>query len=174
VTARTLGAHTIDLSPLITGTASATDPGGLFCPLQATAGCFGSGACRTINESGAAAGPLTTGTPASTTLVSVFCIAAEGGLLDASFNVPGPGAVALPGTFPPGAQHALRGRGVQQQRHRSGRGVRLWHPAMRPRSIAIRPPEQRRMPQRAWWELADVRARLQRLSAGSAVCERHT
>jgi hypothetical protein len=98
------GPHTIDLSPLITGTASNTEPGGIFCPGQpsvgSSVGCFGSTACRTITESGAAAGPITTGIPASATLASVFCIPAEGsGLLDGSLNVPGPGAVALPGTF---------------------------------------------------------------------------
>jgi hypothetical protein len=97
-----VGPHTIDLSPLITGTASDTEPGGIFCPGQpgVGVGCFGSTACRTITESGAAAGPITTGTPASATLASVFCIPAEGGgLLDGSLAVPGPGAVALPGTF---------------------------------------------------------------------------
>src|SRR5262249_4883617 len=95
-----VGVHTIDLSPLTTGTASDTDAGGLFCTQQVTAGCFGSPACRTITDSGAAAGPITTGTPASATLASVFCVAGEGsGLIDARLNVPGPGAVALPGTF---------------------------------------------------------------------------
>jgi hypothetical protein len=85
-----------------TGTASDTDPGGLFCPGQPEtfAGCFGSAACRTINESGAAAGAITTGTPASATLASVFCVAATGvGIFDATYGLPGPAAVALPGTF---------------------------------------------------------------------------
>ncbi len=97
-----VGVIAIDLSPLTTGTASATDPGGLFCPDQGAGqvGCFGSPACRTITENGAAAGPITAGTPASATLASVFCFeVGGGGLGDALFNVPGPAAVALPGTF---------------------------------------------------------------------------
>src|SRR5262249_52711772 len=75
-----VGAIAINLSPLPTGTASATDPGGLFCPGQTAtqAGCFGITACRTINESGVAAGPIFTGVPADATLASVFCIPATG------------------------------------------------------------------------------------------------
>jgi len=47
-----------------------------------------------------AAGAVTTGTPASATLASVFCIAATGvGFLNGFADLPGPGAVALPGTF---------------------------------------------------------------------------
>src|SRR5262249_47706184 len=63
----------LNLAPLSTGTASDTDPVGLFCPGQTGAGCFGSTACRTIIEGGEAAGPLTTDIPASATLASVFC-----------------------------------------------------------------------------------------------------
>jgi hypothetical protein len=95
-----VGVIAVNLSPLTTGTASKTDPGGLFCPSQTTAGCFASGSCRTITENGKAAGPVTTGTPATATLASVFCISATGnGTVDASANLPGPGAVSLPGTF---------------------------------------------------------------------------
>jgi hypothetical protein len=97
-----VGPINVDLSPLTTGTASDTDAGGLFCPGQGAAqvGCFGSPDCRTISENGTPAGPITTGVPASATLASVFCIAATGnGLVDASANLPGPGAVSLPGTF---------------------------------------------------------------------------
>jgi hypothetical protein len=92
----------VNLTPLTTGAASDTDAGGLFCPGQGAAqvGCFGSTACRTITENGVAAGAITPGTPSGATLASVFCIAATGnGLVDASANLPGPGAVALPGTF---------------------------------------------------------------------------
>jgi hypothetical protein len=92
----------IDLSPLTTGTASITDPGGLFCPGQGAGqvGRFGSPACRTLSERGVSAGPFFTGVPTSGTLASVFCIGATGnGLVDASANLPGPGAVSLPGTF---------------------------------------------------------------------------
>jgi hypothetical protein len=63
-------------------------------------GCFGSTACRTITETGVAAGAVTTGTPASATLASAFCIAAtSNALVNASADLPGPGAIALPGTF---------------------------------------------------------------------------
>jgi hypothetical protein len=100
-----VGVIAIDLSPLTTGSASMTDAAGLFCPGQGMgstglAGCFGSGACRTITENGAAAGTVTPGVPANATLASVFCIASTGnGLVDASADLPGPGAIALPGTF---------------------------------------------------------------------------
>ncbi len=95
-----VGVIVVDLTPLTTGSASSTDAGGLFCPGQTTAGCFGQGTCRTITENGTPAGAITVGTPTSATLASVFCIAATGnGLVDASANLPGPGAVSLPGTF---------------------------------------------------------------------------
>jgi hypothetical protein len=95
-----VGVIAVNLSPLTTGSAMQTNPGGLFCPSQTTAGCFNSGTCRTITENGKAAGPVSTGTPASATLASVFCISATGnGTVDASANLPGPGAVSLPGTF---------------------------------------------------------------------------
>jgi hypothetical protein len=97
-----VGVIAVDLSPLTTGTASATNATGVFCPGQLAMhrGCFGSSACRTITETGAAAGPITTGTSADATLASVFCIPATGnGLVDAIADLPGPGAVSLPGTF---------------------------------------------------------------------------
>src|SRR5262245_40802554 len=98
------GIH-VSLSPLTTGTASKTDPGGNFCPGQSNTGghmfgCFGSTACRTITENGAPAGAITAGTPASATLAAVFCIGATGtGPVAASADWPGPGAVSLPGNF---------------------------------------------------------------------------
>src|SRR5262245_37125561 len=86
--------------PLTTGTASATDPGGVFCTGQLNAGCFGSGTCVTITENGAAAGTVLTNVPANATLASVFCVPATGNLVvDTGFDLPGPGATALPGTF---------------------------------------------------------------------------
>jgi hypothetical protein len=97
-----VGVISVNLTPLTTGAASDTDPGGLFCPGQGAAqvGCFGSTACRTFTENGASPGPITTGVPGNATLASVFCIAATGnGLVDASANLPGPGAVSLPGTM---------------------------------------------------------------------------
>jgi hypothetical protein len=100
-----VGVISINLSPLSTGTATMTNATGAFCPGQTNSsghlfGCFGSSACRTITENGVAAGPVTPGTPASATLASTFCIAATGnGLVDASADLPGPGAVSLPGQF---------------------------------------------------------------------------
>jgi hypothetical protein len=99
-----VGPINVNLSPLTDGTASKTDPVGNFCG-QSTAsghqfGCFGSPACRTITETGAAAGAITPGTPTPATLASVFCIAGTGnGLVDGSADLPGPGAVSLPGQF---------------------------------------------------------------------------
>src|SRR5207244_579594 len=55
---------------------------------------------RTIVEQGAAAGPLMTGGAAAPeTLVSIFCIQPTfNALVDAGYDLPGPGAVALSGT----------------------------------------------------------------------------
>jgi hypothetical protein len=96
-----VGVIPINLSPLSTGTASVTvtAANGIFCTGQPHAGCFDSAGCVTITENGMAAGPVTVGTPASGTLASVFCIGATGnGLVDATADLPGPGATALPGT----------------------------------------------------------------------------
>ena len=102
-----IGPITVDLGSLVTGTASKTDPSGLFCPGQGPAagvghlaGCFGSTACRTINENGAPAGALTLDVAAAATLGSVFCVAkTQNGFVDASADLPGPGAVSLPVTL---------------------------------------------------------------------------
>jgi len=95
-----VGVISVTLSPLGTTGASASNASGIFCTDQGTAGCFGSGACRTINETGSSGGTLLTNVPANATLASVFCIPATGnGLVDASANLPGPGAIALPGTY---------------------------------------------------------------------------
>jgi hypothetical protein len=97
-----IGTINVTLSPLTTGTVSDTDPGGLFCPGQGASqdGCFGSPACRTITENGVPAGPLSSGIPTSATLASLMCISATGnGLVDTTVNLPGPGALTLPGLF---------------------------------------------------------------------------
>ncbi len=100
-----VGPINVNLSPLTTGTATMTNATGAFCPGQTNAsghlfGCFGSAACRTITENGSPAGAISTGVPAPATLASTFCIAGTGnGLVDASADLPGPGAVSLPGTF---------------------------------------------------------------------------
>jgi hypothetical protein len=97
-----VGVISVNLSPLTTGSASDTDPAGIFCPGQPATqpGCFGAPTCRTITENGAPAGPVSSGTPTSVTLASVFCIAAtSNGLVNASADLPGPGAISLPGLF---------------------------------------------------------------------------
>jgi hypothetical protein len=110
-----IGPISVDLSPVTTGSSVSSNPDGLFCPNQtnAQAGCFGTSGppimklCTRISETGTPAGPITPGTPAGTpgtpagvTLASTFCIAATGsGLVDVSANLPGPGAVSLPGQF---------------------------------------------------------------------------
>jgi hypothetical protein len=67
---------------------------------QRNKGCFGpnGGACTTITAIGSASGGLTGG-PAAATLVSIFTIPPTfNGQVDAAGDLPGPGAVALPGT----------------------------------------------------------------------------
>jgi hypothetical protein len=99
-----VGPINVNLSPLTTGTSVLTNATGNFCPGQTNTGghafgCFGSTACRTITESGAAT-MINPGTPTATKLASTFCLVASGnGLVDASADLPGPGAVSLPGTF---------------------------------------------------------------------------
>lgn len=98
-----VGTILVDLSPLRTAAVNKTATAdGLFCPTQTATqeGCFGKKACRSITENGAPAGPLTPGTSSNVTLASVFCIAATNDpTVDGSANLPGPGAVSLPGSF---------------------------------------------------------------------------
>ena len=98
-----IGPIHVNLSPLTTGKANSSHADGIFCPGQRQAphaGCFGKSTCTSITENGVAAGAVTLGVPANATLASVFCIAATGnGTVDASADLPGPGAVSLPGTY---------------------------------------------------------------------------
>src|SRR5262249_51241597 len=48
-----VGVISVTPPPPTPGTASDTDPGGIFCPGQTGAGCFGAAGCRTITENGA-------------------------------------------------------------------------------------------------------------------------
>jgi hypothetical protein len=106
----------VNLVPITTATASAFDGAGLFCPKQATAGAFGcsgtggpNAICAggnvppvpdSIEEVGHAAGSLSLEQPVSATLASVFCIpSANNFVIDSAANLPGPGALSLPGTF---------------------------------------------------------------------------
>jgi hypothetical protein len=102
-----VGPIAVNLSPLTTGTANKTSATGLFCPGQGPAagpghlaGCFGSTACTSITENGVPYFGIPTGSPVPATLASVFCVASTGnGLVDASADLPGPGAVSLPGVM---------------------------------------------------------------------------
>jgi len=96
-----LGSLLANLSPVTTGTASKSNPLGLFCPGQTSAGCFGAASCRSITETGAAPNAaLSAVTPQPATLASTFCVPASGNLLvDGSADLPGPAAISLPGTI---------------------------------------------------------------------------
>src|SRR5262249_13016936 len=98
-----LGVIGVDLSPLVTSTASASDPNGLFCPGQTTTnnnqGCFGQPACRSISVDGLPAGMLTPGVAQPIELASTFCVpGTANGIVNAAASLPGPGAASLPAT----------------------------------------------------------------------------
>ena len=68
---------------------------------QRNNGAFGpaGGGAHTINETGAPAGNMTNGLGHASTLVSIFCIQPTfNATVDAAGDLPGPGAVSLPGT----------------------------------------------------------------------------
>jgi hypothetical protein len=112
----------VNLSPLTTGSASATgrtcvaDSGcgsvvgscvggvcnnGLFCAGQtvANAGAFGKAAARCMRENGSAAGDLSDHAAHQSVIASVFCIPKTGNVaVDGVAALPGPGAIALNGT----------------------------------------------------------------------------
>jgi hypothetical protein len=65
---------------------------------QKTQGAFAFGTANTLSATGSPAGPIATGAPQDSTLVSIFCIPPTfNAAIDASADLPGPGAVALPG-----------------------------------------------------------------------------
>jgi hypothetical protein len=66
---------------------------------QRQAGAFQIGDARTITQTGSPAGPLGDHASHTSTLVSVFCIPPSfNGAVDGTADLPGPGAVALPGS----------------------------------------------------------------------------
>ena len=91
-----IGELPIALSPLSTGTSTATDPNGLFCPGQRVPGALGQSAAHTIRQTGS---PLLGGPSLfSTTLAGNFCIPATGTpLIDSAIDLPGPGTISVPG-----------------------------------------------------------------------------
>jgi hypothetical protein len=94
-----VGPLPITLSPLTAGTSTLASADGLMCPGQLDAGFLGIPDVREITMTGS---PLLGGgilNPFATTLVGTFCIPSTGNqLVDLSADLPGPGAVSLPGT----------------------------------------------------------------------------
>ncbi len=87
----------------LTGTSTACTDGSGSWPdcQQNNPGAFGpaGGGARTITETGAPAGNMTDGLGHASTLVSIFCIQPTfNATVDAAGDLPGPGAVSLPGT----------------------------------------------------------------------------
>ncbi len=81
----------------LTGCGSATGSCGT-CK-QRQPGAFQIGDARTITQTGSPAGPLGDHSSHASTLVSVFCIPPSyNGAVDGTADLPGPGAVALPGS----------------------------------------------------------------------------
>jgi len=82
------------LAPLTTGTLSATDAAGLFCPGQTHAGAFGRANARTIRTQGAG---LLSGTSLQLTAAGPFFVPGTGNVaIDGLADIAGPGAVGVP------------------------------------------------------------------------------
>ncbi|HLY37109.1 MAG TPA: hypothetical protein VKU61_03680 [Candidatus Binatia bacterium] len=91
------GRLAVALTPVTTGASQLASATGAFCPRQRTPGAFG-GPAGGIREMGA---PLLSQIPNvfATTLAGVFCVPPTGNfLIDALADLPGPGAVSIPGT----------------------------------------------------------------------------
>jgi len=94
--ARFVGRLPVALSPLTTAPTQLTSATGDFCPGQPIPGAFGAPASA-IHEAGA---PLLQelSNVFATTVAGVFCVPSTGnGLIDLVADVPGPGAVSVPG-----------------------------------------------------------------------------
>jgi hypothetical protein len=91
------GRLAVSLSPLTTAATTLANATGNLCPGQATPGAFG-GPAGAIRETGA---PLLheLSNVFATTVAGTFCIPGTGnGLIDGLTDLPGPGAVSVPGT----------------------------------------------------------------------------
>jgi len=91
----------VSLTPLGTDV-QAVDTGGtgVFCPSQQTPGAFAEPDGDYIEQRGAAAGAMSPNTNEAARLASVFCIPKVGNfLIDGAADLPGPGAITLPGTL---------------------------------------------------------------------------
>jgi hypothetical protein len=92
----TLPSFAVNLAPTSTGTEILV--GSTPCPGQTSPGCFGDNTCDYIEVRGTPAGALTPGAK-PIGLASAFCIPATGNvLIDGAADLPGPGAVTLPGS----------------------------------------------------------------------------
>lgn len=90
-----LGRLDLRLSSLGTHASRLDGTDGNFCPEQRTAGAFGHPA-RAMREAGA---PLLSAGLFDVTLAATFCLAATGNpLLDTAADLPGPGAISVPGS----------------------------------------------------------------------------
>jgi hypothetical protein len=90
------GRLAVALAPISTGTSTASDPAGHFCAGQTHPGAFG-GQAGTIRETGS---PLlgNLGNLFATTLAGTFCVPSTGNpIIDGLADLPGPGAVSVPG-----------------------------------------------------------------------------
>ena len=82
---------------LCTSDADCTTPNYASCE-QRDQAAFHQGTATNISEMGVPAGDMTDGAAHASTLVSVFCIPPTfNGAIDAAADLPGPGAVSLPG-----------------------------------------------------------------------------
>src|SRR5439155_19808688 len=107
------GTGTCDQSPKpCTSSADCTDGSGTWPDCQQhNPGAFQFGTAKTITETGSAAGDLSDGAGHASTLVSIFCVPPTfNGSVDNTGDLPGPGAVSLPGTAP--LQSATLGSGL--------------------------------------------------------------
>ncbi|HLQ23669.1 MAG TPA: hypothetical protein VK132_10705 [Gemmatimonadales bacterium] len=90
------GRLAVSLAPISTGTSTASDPAGTFCPGQVHPGAFG-GEAGTITEMGSPLGADILN-PFATTLAGTFCVPSTGNpLIDSLVDLPAPGAVSVPG-----------------------------------------------------------------------------
>ncbi|PYN80156.1 MAG: hypothetical protein DMD97_03860 [Candidatus Rokuibacteriota bacterium] len=95
------GTGTCDQEPKpCTASSQCTDGNGTWPNCQQhNPGAFGFGTARTITENGSPAGDMTDGAGHPSTLVSIFCVPPTFSTsVDNTGDLPGPGAVSLPGT----------------------------------------------------------------------------
>src|SRR5262249_53427721 len=86
-----LGTIGVDLTPLVSTTASKSDAAGNLCAGQPNPGCFGLSECRAVIVDGLPARPINPRTPQAVPPAAGFCVSSDGsGLLDPASCPPGP------------------------------------------------------------------------------------